>query len=97
MPQRPLPSEPPPITVGCYVQVVDTSDEFEDLIGIVEAFLEETKEVTVYIPLSREAQKRRRLDEVNELTPYAKHELRQADGRRNFKRKNLEWFDPEEL
>jgi hypothetical protein len=104
---RPLPSEPPPINLGCYVQVVDTSDEFEDLIGVVEGFLNaegeptkklaEAKEVTVYIPLSREGQKRRHLEGVNEFTAYAKHVLRENDGRRNFKLANLEWFDEDEL
>jgi len=95
------------IEIGDYVEVVNTNDEFEDLIGVVEDFYDsegkscqsDRKEAlcVIRIPLQRQDQAMMRLVGVNFITPYVRHELKTNEELCLFTKDKLEWFDPNEL
>lgn len=89
-----------------YVCVVDTNDEWEDAIGVVEDILlgdasvpasSEGCEIIVFFPLLREDIQQLKLVGVNFFTAPCRHELRKNAGMKLFPVKNLEFLDPAEL
>ena len=95
------------LCVDDYAEVVDTHDEFEGLIGIVEEFLDEegdarradcqlVTQVILHIP-TRATAGQRRLLEYNEPTSYVRAQLRAEDDRRCFPCAHVAWFDPDWL
>lgn len=90
-----------------YVEVVNTDDEFEGLIGVVEDFYDEDNNscspgqkgavCLVRIPLMKRDQAAMRLSGVNFITSYVRLELRNNDELCLFPLNKLEWFDPNEL
>lgn len=95
------------VAKGDYVEIVDTSDEWESLIGIVEDFYDDQgqscpvthKEAValVRIPTTKRGQVTLRLQDVNFLTSFVRQELNLHDELRIFPLKNVEWFDPNDL
>lgn len=95
------------LKVGDYVQIVDTDDESEDLIGVIDEIFDDDgnsvkstkfgRDVAVFIPLSRKDQEQHNLLSVNEIGSYVRQELRLNEGLLKVRSENLEWFDPDEL
>jgi hypothetical protein len=91
-----------------YAEIVETADEFEGLIGVVEDFLDEegnsqrmhgpeTRCVVLHVPTHPDTQANLRLRDVNELTSYVRAQLRREDDRLCFPSAQLAWFDPDWL
>lgn len=90
-----------------HVRVIDTLDEWEDLIGVVEEFMNSDgtttdkfqvgQQVIVFFPLSREDIRLTKLVGVNTFTSFCRFELKQHEGLRAFAVKHLELVDPAEL
>lgn len=90
-----------------YICVVDTCDEFEDLIGIVEEFLLPNGEcgprwvpgsrVIVYFPYTISEIRQTKLRGVNTFTSFVRMQLHRDEGRVIFDTQKLEYFDPENL
>lgn len=90
-----------------YVQVVDTQDEWEDLIGIVDMLYDahgnpcragrHVKTAEVRFPLSRGAQYAAHLIGVNFFTDYVRTCLRRSNEFQEFAVTNLERVDRDEL
>ena len=90
-----------------FIKVVDTMDEWEELIGRVEEFVDaeggshtELKEgflAKVFFPTKQSDQRSLRLVGVNFFTPYIRHLLREQEGYHFLEMKNLEWVDPDEF
>ena len=90
-----------------YAAIIDTNDEFEDLIGIVDEVFNDEGEsvkdtnsgskVALRIPLTREEQKTFNLYGTNEITRYARQQIILNNGCLLVDIKNLESFNPEDL
>ena len=90
-----------------YVQVLDTSDEWEDLIGIVEALYDaqgvpcrsgsRVMTAEVRFPLSPTSQYATRLVGVNFFTDYVRNQLRLNNEVSIIPVKNLEVIDKDDL
>lgn len=101
---RPL---PPTLRVGIYVRVVSNDDEWEDLIGIVDEFLDCNLEeidsfvedclCLVYFPVSRSSQERCNLAGVNDYPGTVIAELKRSEFRKVFDIKALEEVNPEHI
>lgn len=98
----------PIIRKGDYVEIIDTADEWEGLIGIVEEFYTEVGEfckfndpglffAQIRIPTRKTDQRPLRLWGVNHLTGYVLYELRSNDDIKLVKVSCLEYIDEEEL
>lgn len=97
-----------PLKLGDYVVVVDTRDEWEDLIGILDGFRDAFGEPVpqgsvrakfghIRFPVSRESLREARLDSVNEYTKFVVYELKQNNYHQDILLQNLEWFDQDDL
>lgn len=92
---------------GDYVSVINTRDEWEDLIGIVEEFMdpegvikndyEEGDRIVVFFPFTCDDIKEAKLEGLNYFNSFVKAHLRKHEGKQVFEPKNLESFDKEEL
>ena len=90
-----------------YAAIVETNDEFEDLIGIVDEIYDSKGDickdtrtgtrVALRIPLTREEQKLTRLYGVNDITRYARQQVQLNDGCLLINTSNLEIVNPEDL
>ena len=101
-------SEDHPLRLKDYAEVVDTRDEWEGLIGVVEEFVDENElpvradsprvaGVIVHVPTRGSGSAVQRLRDVNELTSYVRGQLRTNDDRQCFAPSKLAWFDPKWL
>lgn len=105
---EPDPSPNRNLKIGDYVSVIESRDEWEDLIGVIDDILDADGEsvfeshqravrIVVMFPVGQKARKQTRLDEVNEYTPFVLYHLKSNNSRQDFPLRNLEWFDPKEL
>ena len=105
----PLPVPPSRLRRGDIAEIVDTHDEWEGLLGLVDDFLDEDGArcrsdhanlscVVLQVPTGRGEAVRgsnlRRLYEANELTSYVKSQLRTEDDRCCRPSTQLAWYDP---
>lgn len=83
---------------GDYVSIIDTGDEWEGVIGVLEEHIEATEDHkeswTVFVPTSSAEVKARRMVGVNDLTDYVRYELRENQNRVRIQPHNLERVDP---
>lgn len=90
-----------------YVAVIDTSDEWEDLIGKIEEFMapdgslhqefQPGFRVVVFFPINRDDIRSARLVGVNRFTSFVRQHLRTYEGKQVFDIIKVEWFDPNDL
>ena len=90
-----------------YVVIIETKDEWEDLIGKVEEFMSDDGDlhndfrhgdrVVVFFPINREDIYLLRLVGINNFPKLAAHHLRQFQGKQVFENRSVEWFDSNEL
>lgn len=90
-----------------YVRVINTGDDWEELIGVVDGHLDENLEsvddpvpngrVLVFFPRKRSTQEKLGLFGVNEFTDFVLEVLRERDSRHHFEPQNLEVVDPDEI
>ena len=90
-----------------YVSVVDTSDEWEDLIGKVEEFMDaegatsptyvDGMSVVVFFPTSTSEIRQHRMVGVNHFTAYVRYCLSEQSNKHVLPLKNVEWVDPQDL
>lgn len=90
-----------------YVLVVETNDEWDGLVGVIDDFLDENGQscllsgpnvsCLVRIPVTRRTQRQLRMIGVNHLTDYVLRELRLHDELRLFPLAHLEWISADEL
>ena len=103
--QQPL---DPVIRKGDYVEIANTTDEWEGIIGVVEEFYTEIGDfckfndpgvffAQIRIPTRKSDQRPLRLWGVNHLTGYVLYELRNNDDIKLVKVSCLEYVDEEEL
>lgn len=100
---------PTPAQIRCndYVEVLETLDEWEGLVGIVEELFDINKQpcadsqeacfATVRFPLRHDGQKAVRLYGVNHFTDYVRKQLKAQEELEIFSLTVLEWLDPDEL
>lgn len=98
----------PVIRKKSYVEIVNTDDEWENLIGLVEEFYTESGDLCTYddplaffvqvrFPTNRTEQKQMLLFGVNHFTGYVLYELRNSDDIKLVNIKNLEYINSEDL
>src|SRR4051812_1481988 len=97
---------PIPLKKRDYVSI-ETDDEWDGLIGIIEDFLDAegnsvsasdvTSRVMIRIPLTRQGQNSYRLLRVNFLTDYVRILLRENNENVIMPREKVEYFDPADL
>jgi hypothetical protein len=97
---------PPTLSGGLYVRVA-TTDEWEDLIGIIEEFLDSNLDpidepqqggkCLVYFPISRRAQQSCNLAGVNDYPETVLNDLRGCNSRKVFDLADLQEFDPNNI
>ncbi len=101
-------NESDPLKVGDYVTIIDTRDEWEDLVGILIGFRDANDELapagsarakwaSIRFPVSKASLRETRLDGVNEYTSYVVYQLKQNNFLQTFPIAKLEWFDKEDL
>ncbi len=91
------------LAVSDYVEVVNTDDEWESLIGIIDSISSDNfstdgfLSVSVYFPLRETTQYSLRLKGVNFFTDYIRLTLRQNGEIQIFSEENLEIVDEDSL
>ena len=93
--------------VGNYVRIIDTCDEWQDLIGVVEEFmgpdgnlhprLQKDDRIVVLFPTDKKEIRSLRLTGVNLFSRFVLFHLKQYEGKQHFDLSSVEMLDPDEL
>lgn len=90
-----------------YVSIIDTSDEWEGLIGKVDEFMSadgsthpsyvEGDQVILHMPTKTSEIRACRMVGINHFTAYVRYCLNQQENRHILSLKNVEWVNPEDI